>query len=55
MYSLALVRTPTRMSSDSFDKQITKRVKKDTAKINKAFEKIKKESEERRAKISKDR
>ena len=55
MYSLALIRTPTRMSSDSFDKTFTKRVKKDTAKISKAFEKLNKESEERRAKIEKDR
>lgn len=55
MYTLALIRTPTRMSSDSFDKTFTKRVKKDTAKINKAFQKLNKESEERRAKLDKER
>lgn len=55
MYTLALVRTPTRMSTDSFDKTFTKRVKKDTAKISNAFQKLNKESEERRAKLEKER
>ena len=55
MYSLALIRTPTHMNSAGFDKQVSKRVKKDTAKISKAFEKLNKESEERRKKIESER
>ena len=48
MLSTLTMRTPTRMTSDSFGKKFDKRVKKDTAKVSKAFEKLNKESEARR-------
>jgi DNA-binding transcriptional regulator GbsR (MarR family) len=51
MLSALSIRTPTRMTAD-FSKNFDKRVKKDTAKVSKAFEKLNKESEERRAHIS---
>ncbi|AGE56301.1 hypothetical protein PBCVNEJV1_453R [Paramecium bursaria Chlorella virus NE-JV-1] len=52
MLAISVTRTPVRMSAD-FGKGFDKRVKKDTAKIQKAFDKINKESEERREKLTK--
>jgi phage-related tail protein len=51
MLSTITARTPVRMTAD-FGKNFDKRVKKDTAKLTKAFEKLNKESEERREHIS---
>jgi phage-related tail protein len=46
------MRAPTRMMSSDFGKNFDKRIKKDTAKVSKAFEKLNRESETRRAHIS---